>query len=45
MGLLMELTINMDLIGKEEQDDDLSGNQLNWLDFGAASGRWMNINP
>ncbi len=36
--------------GKEEQDDNLGGNQLNWLDFGArnydaALGRWMNLDP
>ncbi len=36
--------------GKEEQDDDLGGNKLDWLDFGArnydaALGRWMNIDP
>lgn len=32
--------------GKEEQDDNVGGNQLNWLDFGArnydaALGRWF----
>lgn len=36
--------------GKEEQDDNLSGSQLNWHDFGArnydaALGRWMNLDP
>ena len=34
--------------GKEEQDDNVGGSQLNWHDFGArnydaAIGRWMNI--
>ena len=36
--------------GKELQDDNLNGSQLNWHDFGArnydtAIGRWMNIDP
>jgi len=36
--------------GKEEQDDNVGGSQLNWHDFGArnydaALGRWMNIDP
>ncbi len=36
--------------GKELQDDNIGGNQLNWYDFGArnydaALGRWMNIDP
>jgi RHS repeat-associated protein len=36
--------------GKELQDDDVSGNKLDWYDFGArnydaALGRWMNVDP
>ncbi|RUT69475.1 RHS repeat-associated core domain-containing protein [Flavobacterium cupreum] len=36
--------------GKELQDDNIGGSQLNWYDFGArnydpALGRWVNIDP
>ena len=36
--------------GKELQDDDVNGNQLDWYDFGARNydaslGRWMNLDP
>lgn len=36
--------------GKEEQDDNVGGSQLNWLDFGArnydpALVKWMNLDP
>lgn len=36
--------------GKELQDDNVGGNQLNWYDFGARNydaslGRWMNLDP
>ena len=36
--------------GKELQDDNIGGTQLNWHDFGARNydaslGRWMNIDP
>ncbi len=36
--------------GKELQDENIGGNQLNFYDYGArnydpALGRWMNIDP
>ena len=36
--------------GKELQDDNINGSQLNWHDFGARNydaslGRWMNLDP